>query len=103
MIYIKHQAHAVFKSLSSFALNLKVLVQQEVNKDGAAESDNEKKRESLSFPNKLPPQNQQVDSMHTVTSRSTAPINSRKSGTRSEVGFTEFEYLVSLVEVIVVE
>lgn len=57
---------------------------KEVNKDGAAESDNEKKRESLSFPNKLPPQNQQVDSMHTVTSRSTAPINSRKSGTRSE-------------------
>ncbi|KAH9690438.1 Rho GTPase-activating protein REN1 [Citrus sinensis] len=69
-----------------------------LNKDGAAESDNEKKQESLSFPNKLPPQNQQVDSMHTVTSRSTAPINSRKSGTRSEVGFTEFEYLVSLVE-----
>lgn len=65
-------------------LRIKVLVQQEVNKDGAAESDNEKKRESLSFPNKLPPQNQQVDSMHTVTSRSTAPINSRKSGTRSE-------------------
>ncbi|KAL9450058.1 hypothetical protein AB3S75_011905 [Citrus x aurantiifolia] len=59
-------------------------IKQEVNKDGAAESDNEKKRESLSFPNKLPPQNQQVDSMHTVTSRSTAPINSRKSGTRSE-------------------
>ncbi|KAH9690453.1 Rho GTPase-activating protein REN1 [Citrus sinensis] len=57
---------------------------KEVNKDGAAESDNEKKQESLSFPNKLPPQNQQVDSMHTVTSRSTAPINSRKSGTRSE-------------------
>ncbi|XP_015384060.2 rho GTPase-activating protein REN1 isoform X1 [Citrus sinensis] len=65
-------------------LRIKVLVQQEVNKDGAAESDNEKKQESLSFPNKLPPQNQQVDSMHTVTSRSTAPINSRKSGTRSE-------------------
>ncbi|KAL9450056.1 hypothetical protein AB3S75_011905 [Citrus x aurantiifolia] len=65
-------------------LRIKVSVQQEVNKDGAAESDNEKKRESLSFPNKLPPQNQQVDSMHTVTSRSTAPINSRKSGTRSE-------------------
>lgn len=59
-------------------------IKQEVNKDGAAESDNEKKQESLSFPNKLPPQNQQVDSMHTVTSRSTAPINSRKSGTRSE-------------------
>ncbi|KAL9446914.1 hypothetical protein AB3S75_014562 [Citrus x aurantiifolia] len=57
---------------------------KEVNKDGAAESDNEKKQESLSFPNKLPPQNQQVDSMHTVTSRSTAPINSRKSGTRNE-------------------
>ncbi|KAL9446913.1 hypothetical protein AB3S75_014562 [Citrus x aurantiifolia] len=59
-------------------------IKQEVNKDGAAESDNEKKQESLSFPNKLPPQNQQVDSMHTVTSRSTAPINSRKSGTRNE-------------------
>lgn len=84
-------------------MSLEVLVQQEVNQDGAAESENEKKQESSSFPNKHPPQNQQVDSMHTVTSRSTAPINSKKSGSRGEVGFTVFEYIVSLVEIKVVE
>lgn len=60
------------------------LTTEEVNQDGAAESENEKKQESFSFPNKHPPQNQQVDSMHTVTSRSTAPINSKKSGSRGE-------------------
>lgn len=72
------------KQRDNEAATERLRIKQEVNKDGAAESDNEKKQESLSFPNKLPPQNQQVDSMHTVTSRSTAPINSRKSGTRSE-------------------
>lgn len=65
------------------------MVQQDLNLDGAAESENEKKGESTSLPQKHPPQNQpQVDSLHTTSnSRPAAPVNSKKSATKSEVCF----------------